>query len=1173
MKNKTIMLSICCAALAVPFAYGLVSRSVIADSKESSDSDTQAAVTIDADHFPDAAFRECVKSFDLNNNGSLSTEEIEEAYDLYCSELGIKSLKGVEYFTNAGYLDCSDNELTELDISKLQNLQTLYCGGNKIQKLDLSKNSNLEYLDCYNNWEYREGKVVSYGSLTSINVSKCPNLSTLIVDGNKLTKLDLSNNPEIYRLRCESNKLSSLDVSHLSNLVELEVSFNQLTKLDVSNSSRLTTLYCSHNPITTLDISSNKDLEYLNCEANKISSLDLSAHYSLTTIQTHGNKLSELDISETRIADVFDPALAEETTDVENGVPYSYYYFYYTDGASEDPLVYVLSYNTSTKLTCEKKNQIVCQIDAKNFPDDLFREYVTQFDLDKDKALSVSEIAQVKLIDLRREEDDLAAASLKGIEFFTNLSTLSLECQNIEELCLGDMPNLFTVDVSNTFDERTGELLSKLVKVDLSGCPNLFSFNSSNNPIKSIDVSKNQKLEYLTLYAADISSLDVSMNTKLDLLSVSYCANLKSLDISKCTKLEYLDFRGTGISSINLSKNPDLHTIDCYAAALRTLDLSKNTKLRELHCGMNRITTLDLRNNPYLETLECSFSQDSCLKNLDISKNTNLKELNVAGNSLTKMDVSNCPDLTVLNLYYNKITDLNVSKNTKLEVLNILQNKIPSLDVSHCPNLRELDISANPITKIDISKNKKLDYFSCMATDVSKVDLKNVNLRYLNLAMSEVKDVDLSGQTNLEQLYLVSMGLEKLDLTKNTKLRWVEVEDNLLSELDLTKMKNLEYLDIRFNMFTAVPKNNCAGEVIVEPQKTVEAPKNLHLEGRTEIEIDLAWEEGEGLAKANVYDIYRSESKNGEFARVGRTANTSFTDGNTVDGKRYYYYVSAVRDLNEYGLGEFTKDSEVLEIKGNGEDPSDDATFEDFVERLYTVALGRASEPEGKEFWIKQVVEEGKSGADCARFFLLDAPEFMNRNLSTEDFVETLYKTFFDRESDAEGKKGWVDAISSGAKTRAEVVNDFIESTEWCDVCATYGVKSGAIYHKATKASKNAINFATRLYTCCLKRDAEDGGLKYWSLALTNLEKTGAEAALFFFESDEFKGFNTTDKEYLTRLYTTFMDREPAQSEVDYWLGEIAGGRQNRHSILAFFAQSEEFTGICKKYGIDRGTI
>jgi len=250
-----------------------------------------------------------------------------------------------------------------------------------------------------------------------------------------------------------------------------------------------------------------------------------------------------------------------------------------------------------------------------------------------------------------------------------------------------------------------------------------------------------------------------------------------------------------------------------------------------------------------------------------------------------------------------------------------------------------------------------------------------------------------------------------------------------------------------------------------------------------------------------------------------------------------------------------------------------DPTFEDFVERLYVVALGRASEPAGKNFWVEKVGNGEFNGADCARFFLLDAPEFMNRGLSVDDFVETLYKTFFDRESDAAGKAGWVDAIKTGKMTRAIVVENFIESTEWCNVCATYGVRSGAQWHKAEFASKNAINFATRLYTCCLGRAPEEKGLQYWALALTNLEQTGCSAAKEFFNSREFNGLKTTKEEFVKRLYTTFMDRIPEDSEVAYWVGTLNDGTKSRNDVLSFFGSSEEFTKICKKYGIERGTI
>jgi len=243
----------------------------------------------------------------------------------------------------------------------------------------------------------------------------------------------------------------------------------------------------------------------------------------------------------------------------------------------------------------------------------------------------------------------------------------------------------------------------------------------------------------------------------------------------------------------------------------------------------------------------------------------------------------------------------------------------------------------------------------------------------------------------------------------------------------------------------------------------------------------------------------------------------------------------------------------------------------DFVERLYTIALNRASEEEGKKYWVNEITSGRKTGADCARFFLIDAGEFAKRGLNNSDFLDVLYRTFFGRESDQNGKDFWLKEMKKGA-TRERVVWGFIDSKEWCNICAGYGVKSGAPTAKATVPSKNAKDFATRLYTCCLKRDPEKDGLNYWALALTNLEKTGSDAAQFFFESKEFVGYKTSNREYLTRMYTTFMDREPEAGGMDYWLKEMENGK-SRHDVLAWFASSPEFTKICAKYAIERGTI
>ncbi|MCR5804584.1 MAG: DUF4214 domain-containing protein [Clostridia bacterium] len=250
-------------------------------------------------------------------------------------------------------------------------------------------------------------------------------------------------------------------------------------------------------------------------------------------------------------------------------------------------------------------------------------------------------------------------------------------------------------------------------------------------------------------------------------------------------------------------------------------------------------------------------------------------------------------------------------------------------------------------------------------------------------------------------------------------------------------------------------------------------------------------------------------------------------------------------------------------------EPAKGGGFEDFVERLYTVALNRASEPEGKAFWCEHVGNGDLNGAQCANEFLL-SKEFNDRKLTDEQFLEVLYKTFFDRDAkeDKDGFSFWMNSLKT--QGRDSVVDCFINSEEWCNVCASYGVKSGATRAKATIASANATAFATRLYTECLGRDPEEGGLKFWALGLTNLELTGKQAAYEFFFSKEFNDHNYDNEGLITRMYTTFMGREPDEGGMNFWLDSMKNG-MDKEQVFNEFVKSAEFTGICQDYAIDRG--
>lgn len=221
-------------------------------------------IAIDKANFPDDIFREYLLGQDYGKDGVLTEREIMNITEMDVYDMDISSLQGIEYFTALTVLDCDDNELTTLDISKNTALVKLYCSVNHLTSLDITNNVALKRLSCYDN---------------------------------ELTSLDVSKNTALTYLDCEENKITALDVSMCTELELLACGYNELTQLDISNLSYLEYLYCNDNYLTTLDVSSNPNLEQLECEDNQISSLDISNNPNLWFVYCYGNQISSLDLS------------------------------------------------------------------------------------------------------------------------------------------------------------------------------------------------------------------------------------------------------------------------------------------------------------------------------------------------------------------------------------------------------------------------------------------------------------------------------------------------------------------------------------------------------------------------------------------------------------------------------------------------------------------------------------------------------------------------------------------------------------------------------------------------------------------------------------------------------------------------------------------------------------
>ena len=219
-------------------------------------------VAINETNFPDANFRKIVEGYDTTKadgtvgaDGVLSAAELEAVDEIECYDSGIANLKGIEYFTELTYLDCSNdddsnkNTLTSLDLSKNTKLEYLYCYDNAITSLDLSSNTNLILVNCSDN------------ALTSLKLGNNTSLIDLSCSDNALTSLDVSKNTGLKFFNCDGNKLTTLDVSNNTKLGESYGSTD--TQADGG-------LHCAKNNLTSLDVSKCENLsdEDFDCTGN-----------------------------------------------------------------------------------------------------------------------------------------------------------------------------------------------------------------------------------------------------------------------------------------------------------------------------------------------------------------------------------------------------------------------------------------------------------------------------------------------------------------------------------------------------------------------------------------------------------------------------------------------------------------------------------------------------------------------------------------------------------------------------------------------------------------------------------------------------------------------------------------------------------------------------------------
>ena len=167
-------------------------------------------------NIPDTNFKTYLIGEPLINTNGDSEIQVSEANifngTIWCENMNITDLTGIEHFIN---------------------LTGLYCPYNQITSLNLSQNISLTGLSCYDN------------QLTSLNLNGAISLQFVYAWNNQLVNLDVSQNTSLISLLCNNNQLTSLDLSQI--LCALQINESDFSENPNLNCIEVTDLSCWQN--------------------------------------------------------------------------------------------------------------------------------------------------------------------------------------------------------------------------------------------------------------------------------------------------------------------------------------------------------------------------------------------------------------------------------------------------------------------------------------------------------------------------------------------------------------------------------------------------------------------------------------------------------------------------------------------------------------------------------------------------------------------------------------------------------------------------------------------------------------------------------------------------------------------------------------------------------------
>ena len=415
---------------------------------------------------------------------------------------------------------------------------------------------------------------------------------------------------------------------------------------------------------------------------------------------------------------------------------------------------------------------------------------LAEFDKDHDGDFSAEELAapgKVRYSEYDDSREGLAASgavsSFAGLELFTGITEF-----------------YFNSPVYATEGPKTK---CTFTEIDFSGNKKLESIQVTSPVLQSINLANLPSLE----------KINVASDTALHVLNTSGCPALKaimgyasgieSVDLSKNTKLEQVTLSGTKVKKYDFSNNPELNNIFIGSESLESVVFKNNTKVSSLmiSCLKNVKQKPDFTKFPELISLSLDYypwesfaiPTSKKLKSLSFQYSDFLKEIDVHENvKLRSFTLFNCSEISKITYFEGQQCKANTINCHAIEAV-FIPREVPT-DIASA--VSDAALKSYLISVADTDKDGKISQAEAKA--VTEVDFSNKG----------IKDIDgLEWFTGLTSINASKNVIEEFPLDYFASLSTLDISDNKVATLDLstTSMTTLKASGNQLTSVSGIP--------------------------------------------------------------------------------------------------------------------------------------------------------------------------------------------------------------------------------------------------------------------------------------------------------------------------------------------------------------------------------